>query len=129
MKEQTNSAGRQVLVPEKVGLKAVTKDGVDYEFTLNFDIDINNFASATKDRTALYKGKPEFKITPAIGETILKWCELGTENPDPPKPLISANQLDAAITRIRAGEDILQRLADTYKLSDEQYNQLKAAKP
>jgi len=37
MKEQSNSQGRMVMVPEKVGLKAVTKDGVDYEFTLNFD--------------------------------------------------------------------------------------------
>lgn len=79
MKESTNSSGKSVLVPEKVGLKAVTKDGVDYEFTLNFDIDINNFASAVKDRTALYKGKPEFKITQDIGKTILDWCNTGID--------------------------------------------------
>lgn len=80
MKEGTSSSGKQTVIPEKVGLKAVTKDGVDYEFTLNFDIDINNFATATKDRTSLFKGKPEFKITPAIGEEILAWCESGADS-------------------------------------------------
>lgn len=79
MKEGTSSSGKQVVIPEKVGLKAVTKDGVDYEFTLNLDIDINNFATATKDRTSLFKGKPEFKITPGTGREILKWCESGTD--------------------------------------------------
>ena len=39
--------GKQV--PQKVGLKAVTRDGVDYEFTLVFDIDIKHNAEASKD--------------------------------------------------------------------------------
>jgi len=91
MKEQANSQGKMVLIPEKVGLKAVTKDGVDYEFTLNFDIDINNFATAVKDRTALFKGKPEFKITPKTGGTIIEWCETGVEVKQP-EPLPINNQ-------------------------------------
>lgn len=72
-----NSKGKTV--PEKVGMKAVTRDGVDYEFTLNFDIDINNFARASKDRTAIYKGKPEFKITENTGFEIKQWCEEGVD--------------------------------------------------
>lgn len=79
MKEGTNRQGKTVMIPEKVGLKAVTKDGVDYEFTLNFEIDINNFATAIKDRTAIFKGRPEFKITSDTGATILEWCETGTD--------------------------------------------------
>lgn len=104
MKEQSNSQGRMVMVPEKVGLKAVTKDGVDYEFTLNFDIDINNFATAVKDRTALFKGKPEFKITSETGDTIKKWCELGVEQPAPTKPVITADQFEAVVKRAEAKE-------------------------
>ncbi|HTO16633.1 MAG TPA: AAA family ATPase, partial [Edaphocola sp.] len=58
-------------VPEKVGLKAIQRDGVDYEFTIVFDIDIKHFASASKDRTNLFSGKPEFTINTSTGRKIL----------------------------------------------------------
>ena len=64
-------------VPEKVGLKAVQRDGVDYEFTLVFDIDSKHFATASKDRTNLFSSKPEFKINSATGKKILDWCNNG----------------------------------------------------
>ena len=62
------------MVPEKVGLKAVMRDGVDYEFTVVLDIDLKHHATASKDRTGLFMGRPEFTITPATGESILRWC-------------------------------------------------------
>lgn len=64
-------------IPEKVGLKAVQRDGVDYEFTLVFDIDSKHFAVASKDRTNLFSGKPEFTINSATGKKILDWCNNG----------------------------------------------------
>ncbi|MCX6204885.1 MAG: AAA family ATPase [Bacteroidetes bacterium] len=67
--------GKQV--PEKVGLKGVTRDGMDYEFTLVFEIDIKNNAIATKDRTSIFKGQPEFVITSETGKKILEWCNDG----------------------------------------------------
>lgn len=67
------------MVPEKVGMKAVTRDGVDYEFTLNFDLDQSNFAHTNKDRTSLFKNKPEFRIEEATGRTILEWCNSGID--------------------------------------------------
>jgi hypothetical protein len=72
--------GKQV--PEKVGLKGVTREGMDYEFTIVLDINIKHFASASKDRTGLFMDKPEFKITSATGEQILAWCNDGL----PPEP-------------------------------------------
>ncbi|MHA8066962.1 AAA family ATPase [Aquirufa sp. ROCK2-A2] len=62
------------MVPEKVGLKAIQRDGLDYEFTLVFDIDIKHLATATKDRTGLFSSKPEFKITSYTGQQISQWC-------------------------------------------------------
>lgn len=61
-------------VPEKVGLKAVQRDDVSYEFTIVFDIDTKHFAKASKDRTNLFSGKPEFMINMATGRRILDWC-------------------------------------------------------
>lgn len=64
-------------IPEKVGLKSVQRDGLDYEFTLVFDIDIKHFAVASKDRTGLFMWKSEFTISENTGKDILKWCNEG----------------------------------------------------
>lgn len=64
------------MVPEKVGLKAVQRDNVDYEFTAVLDIAMNHKATTSKDRTGLFTGHPEFTITPAVGQAILKWCNM-----------------------------------------------------
>ena len=69
-------------VPEKVGLKAVQRDGVEYEFTLVFDIDSKHYASASKDRTNLFSGKPEFMISTATGKKILEWCNAPNSQED-----------------------------------------------
>jgi hypothetical protein len=61
-------------VPEKVGLKAVQRDDVSYEFTIVFDIDIKHFAKTSKDRTNLFSGRPEFIINTSTGKRILDWC-------------------------------------------------------
>ncbi|MEI7829685.1 MAG: AAA family ATPase [Prolixibacteraceae bacterium] len=65
------------MVPEKVGLKGVTREGMDYEFTLVFDIDIKHQTTASKDRTNLFMDKPSFQITEMIGEQIKHWCGSG----------------------------------------------------
>ena len=65
-------------IPEKVGLKSISRDGTDYEFTLVFDVDIKHFALSSKDRTGLFMGKPEFMINAVTGKKILDWCNNGT---------------------------------------------------
>ncbi|MCL8536856.1 ATP-binding protein [Chryseobacterium gallinarum] len=64
-------------IPEKVGLKAVQRDGIDFEFTIVFDVDIKHFAVSSKDRTGLFMDKPEFIITSETGKKILDWCNSG----------------------------------------------------
>jgi hypothetical protein len=75
----TDKNGKQV--PEKVGLRAIQRDGTDYEFTLVFDIDIKHHATSPKDRTGLFIGKPESVLTPQTGEIIQKWCKEGVAMP------------------------------------------------
>jgi hypothetical protein len=81
-------------IPEKVGLKAVQKDGLDYEFTVVFDIDIKHFAVSSKDRTGLFMGKPEFVINSFTGKKILEWCNSGTNLQDAREKIKSAKSLD-----------------------------------
>jgi hypothetical protein len=66
------------MVPEKVGMKGVTKDGMDYEFTLVLDMNVKHYATASKDRTGLFIDKPEFIPNRSSGEAILAWCNEGT---------------------------------------------------
>lgn len=62
------------MVPEKVGLKGVTRDGMDYELTIVFEIDIKHNAKSSKDRTGLFDKMPDFVITERTGQRILEWC-------------------------------------------------------
>jgi len=73
------------MVPEKVGLASVTKDGFDFEMTLVFDIDVKHNATSSKDRTQLFAGKPEFRITADTGIKILEWCNSGLAIQEPPR--------------------------------------------
>jgi AAA domain len=66
------------MVPEKVGLKGVTREGMDYELTIVFDIAINHQAKSSKDRTGLFDKTPEFIISEKTGQRILKWCNQTT---------------------------------------------------
>lgn len=83
------------MVPEKVGLKAVTREGMDFEFTLVFDLDIKHMASASKDRTGLYMDKPEMVISSDTGQKILEWCNTGKRLSDIISDIKSADNLDA----------------------------------
>jgi len=67
--------GKQV--PEKVGLKGVQRDGVDYELTIVFELDIKHNCAASKDRTNLFADKPQFIITEDTGRKIQEWCNKG----------------------------------------------------
>jgi hypothetical protein len=65
------------MVPEKVGLKSVQRDGLEYEFTLVFDLDMKNSATASKDRTGLFAGKPAEILSAETGKLIQQWCITG----------------------------------------------------
>lgn len=82
-------------IPEKVGLKAVQRNDLDYEFTLVFDVDIKHFAVSSKDRTGLFMGKPEFIINSHTGKKILDWCNSGTNLQDARKKIKATKTLEA----------------------------------
>lgn len=71
---QEDSNGRKVV--RKLGMKAEQRDGMDYEFTIMFDIVHNgHFAEAAKDRTGLFQNKDPFVITEETGKQIREWLE------------------------------------------------------
>ena len=99
------------MVPEKVGLKSVQRDGLEYEFTLVFDLDMKNHLTASKDRTGLFFGKPEQKLKAETGKIIQEWCSSGAE-------------INAADISVRIGDCMtIKELLELYQ----QYPQFKEA--
>ena len=78
---QVEKNGKMVNVPEKMGLKAITRDGFDYEMTITFDIAINHYATTSKDRTGIFMGRPEFVLSETNGDEIKQWN--ASAKPDP----------------------------------------------
>jgi hypothetical protein len=65
---------------EKGGLGEVTREGFEYELTANLEIDSRHNATASKDRTNLFMGKPAFVPSEETGKIISDWCEQGEED-------------------------------------------------
>ncbi|WP_245652351.1 AAA family ATPase [Rufibacter tibetensis] len=76
--------GRQV--PEKVGMKPIQREGIDYEFTTVLELDLRHQATASKDRTRLFAGRPPFIPTEETGRLILAWCQGGSPEPVQEEP-------------------------------------------
>jgi len=66
--------GKQV--PEKVGMKGIQRDGLEYDFTIVFELDITNSATCTKDRTQQFHKIIPYKLDEKIGERIRMWCKV-----------------------------------------------------
>jgi hypothetical protein len=104
------------MVPEKIGLKGITREGMDYEFTIVMELDIKHNSIATKDRTGLFMDKPSFVIKPSTGKRILEWCNLGA------KP--GSKSIDNIIEEINAARDV-ETLRDIYNRYPEFQDQIK----
>lgn len=87
------------MVPEKVGMKGVTRDGLDFEFTVVLDIDIKHNANCSKDRTQLFANKPEFRVGIETGKQILAWCNSGAAHVD--NPAIVGSGMDSLLQNIK----------------------------
>ena len=128
----TGKDDRGKMTIEKKGTAPIQREGLDYEFTIVFDLNQNHYAVATKDRTKMFDNK-DFKITPETGEQIIKWLNSGIEAaPDEKtilikefKNVVSGMQLSSAqqafvndieskhIDKIRASLDNIRSAATT----------------
>jgi hypothetical protein len=62
----------------KLGTKSITREGFEYELTVNFEfLNDKHLVQASKDRTELFSGKPEFIINSSTGQKLIEWCSQG----------------------------------------------------
>lgn len=67
---ETNSKGKKV--PVKKGMGAIQREGVGYEFMVMWDLDQEHIATATKDNTGVFDGKPE-TLSEDSGKKLQAW--------------------------------------------------------
>jgi len=63
---------------QKLGLAPIQRDGMEYEFTTVFDVQMSHKAEASKDRTGLFIDQI-FQITEDTGKILRKWVDSGVE--------------------------------------------------
>lgn len=76
---EQNEKGRSV--PRKIGMAPVQREGMDYEFTLVFEVNQDNHtATASKDRTDIFNGFIGV-LTEEHGKQICDWMDGGAVDP------------------------------------------------
>ncbi|MEO8168744.1 MAG: hypothetical protein ABI623_10880, partial [bacterium] len=83
-------------VPKKVGLAPIQREGMDYEFDIVFDLDLNHNAISSKDRSSLFDGKVLTKPTEEVGTQIVAWLNrnntlTSTSNQQPSTTKVSSS--------------------------------------
>jgi hypothetical protein len=72
---QQNDKGK--MVPVKLGMQPIQRDGLEYEFTIVWDLSVDgNIASASKDRTRLWYKRMEI-LTEDHGRELRDWLMSG----------------------------------------------------
>ena len=76
VQEKDDKTGKTTV--RKLGLEPEQRKGMEFEFTTFFEINAEHEAFGSKDRTSLFDQKT-FKITPAVGATLMQWLESGVD--------------------------------------------------
>lgn len=85
-----NDKGKKVI--QKLGMKAIQRDGMDYEFTVVFDLQADgHFATVSKDRTALFNDP--IVLSESVGAKIADW--LKSAHKEEVKPKKEAEEVSA----------------------------------
>lgn len=81
--EQVERNGRMQSVPRKVGLKPEQRDGMEYEFDVIGDLDLDNVLTVSKTRIPMLHGASTEKPGPEFADTIRDWLADGEDVPGP----------------------------------------------
>lgn len=79
---ETEKKGRKSY--EKQGTKAVQREGLDYEFTIVFELSIDkHLVNCTKDRTSLFIDRDPFTIDQSTAKELSEWLAKGAPTKEP----------------------------------------------
>jgi hypothetical protein len=99
--------GKQV--PRKIGLKPVQRDGIEYEFDIVGDLDVENTLVITKTRCKELAGEVLNRPDALLGKRILAWLDDGAALPTVPDYVKRAEQASTSDELRVLYKEVLQR--------------------
>jgi hypothetical protein len=79
---ETNERGKQV--PKKIGMAPVQRQGMEYEFTIVADMDIDHNLAVSKSRCEALADKVVLKPDARFWQIFVDWLNSGADVPPPP---------------------------------------------
>lgn len=104
MEEEINSSGKKVMVPRKVGMAPIQRDGLEYEMDVYGSCDDSHQFRVTKTRCSLIDKATTVKPGPEFWEPLLSWLQ--SAEPTAPKGE-KVVELEKAIREATTTEQIL----------------------
>jgi hypothetical protein len=96
---EENDRGKKV--PRKVGLRPEQREGIEYEFDVIGDLDLDNTLSVSKTRIPMLHGAAVVKPGPELAETIRDWLAEGEETTGPLSYRAEALDPDVTVEQLR----------------------------
>lgn len=94
---------------KKVGVKEITREGFEYELTVNFNLDRDTHtAIASKDNTRLFDGRDPFVITEKTGEELAKWVNGGAVDTTETDKKVKREEIAVLLKQIEKDEKWLE---------------------
>ena len=113
--EESNRHGNKVMVPKKIGMAPIQREGMDFEFTVVLDVDAEHDAKASKDRTSLFSDPQPFRITETTGKSLHEWLNSGKDVLKPPCVNCAKKQVKAEATVTVDGLDLCGECETRYR--------------
>ena len=73
--EQIEQNGRTINLPRKLGMAPVQREGLEYEFDVYLDMDIDNHAIVAKTRCPVLQGQVITRPGAALAQTLNQWLQ------------------------------------------------------
>lgn len=103
VQEKDERTGKQTV--RKIGLAPIMRDGIDYEFTIFMELDVQHNAYVGKDRTRLFDGQI-IRPDTEVGRRLLTWLQAGEEEPAAAPPALSEQQKKELANSISSAHDL-----------------------
>jgi hypothetical protein len=131
---EAGSGGKQT--PKKVGMAAIQREGMEYELDVNFELQMDHKAIASKDRFDLFPTTEMVDMLDGtVGTRLRAWMASGKAVPEPTKePIATADQYEA-LRALAVNEEeskaIEKRIAKgmTVKQADKAIANMQSRKP
>lgn len=100
---ETNERGKQV--PRKVGMAPVQRQGMEYEFTVVGDMDIDHNLAVTKSRCEVLADKVVLKPDARFWQTFVDWLNSGADAPPPQRAAATPPPTEREYSESEIGPD------------------------